>query len=127
RIFVVSELDAPLAGESLDRVAVISANIGRKRRLIGEQLLGRGQPGREIEPRAGEQDEGRERRPGQPANPQPLPPGIDTLVNALVEGDKVGKLRKLRKFPVGNGQTLELHSALRLAGSAWVGKLGLQS
>jgi hypothetical protein len=44
RIFVISELDATFAGESLDRIAVISANVGRKRRLISEQFLDEGRP-----------------------------------------------------------------------------------
>ena len=37
REFVIGQLDPALAGEGLDRIAVIAADVGRQRRLIGEQ------------------------------------------------------------------------------------------
>jgi len=57
REFVVRQLDAPLAGEGLYGVAVITANVGRQRRLIGKQLFRRRQPRRKIEPDGTEEDE----------------------------------------------------------------------
>ena len=50
REFLIGELDAPLAGEALDRLAVDVADIGRQHRLVGEQGFGRGQAAREQEP-----------------------------------------------------------------------------
>ena len=38
RIFVIGQLDPPFAGEGLDRVAVVAADVGRQRRLVGEQV-----------------------------------------------------------------------------------------
>ena len=49
RIFVIGQLDPPLAGEGLDRIAVIAADVGRQRRLVGEQLFGARQAGRETD------------------------------------------------------------------------------
>ena len=49
RIFVIGQLDPPLAGEGLDRIAVIAAHVGRQRRLVGEQLLRARQAGGEID------------------------------------------------------------------------------
>ncbi len=117
RIFVIGQLDPALAGEGLDRRAVIAADVGRQRRLVGEQRLRRRQAAREIDPHRGEQGEQRERRPRSTRRThRACPPRVDALVHPLVEGDEVGQR------PVGDVQALELHSAQ--ASSLFGGKRG---
>ena len=98
RIFVIGQLDAAFAGEGLDRVAVIAADVGRQRRLVGEQLLGCRQPGREEQPDDGEEQEGGAADPRRPPHPAVLEPRVDALMNPPVEADEIGQLQ------VGNGQ-----------------------
>ena len=111
RDLVVGQVDSALASEGLDRLAVVAADVGRQRRLIGEQLLGRGQARCKIEPHPGDQDEQRKSAPGQPAEPAARPQWVDALVHSPVEGDQV------RKLPGRGGQSVELHSRQRLAAS----------
>ena len=73
REFVIGELDAPLAGEGLDRIAVEVADVGRQRRLVGEQLLRAGQAGGETDPDRGEKQE-----TGKPTTPRGAPSGART-------------------------------------------------
>ena len=105
RIFVIGELDPPLAGEGLDRIAVIAADVGRQRRLVGEQLLRRsaGRWRKTARPRrrtgTGRAPIHARRRTQRRSNH-----GIDPLVDPLVEGDQIGERQ------VGNGQALETSS-----------------
>ena len=118
RDLVVGQIDAAFAGEGLDWSAVVTANVGRQRRLIGQQLLRRRQAGREIEPDRGEQGEHSEAAPGDEADPSPPPPRTQALAHPLVEGDEIGEL------PVGNVQTLELHSEAASSPFDWRRKAG---
>ena len=91
RIFVVGQLDPPFAGEGLHRHAVIAADVGRQRRLVGEQLL--------ATTAARSRNRSRSRRTArtarrtaqvEPAHPAALPPRIDPLVHPPLKATRSG-------------------------------------
>ena len=57
RKLIVGQLHAALAGEGLDRRAIEAADVGRQRRLIGEQGLRRRQTAGKIDPHRNQQSE----------------------------------------------------------------------
>ena len=93
RKFLIGELDAPLAGEGLHRLAVDVADIGRQHRLVGEQRLGRGQAAREDQPdarRKGSDSPQHRQRQAERRTQRPRRShGIEALANRPVEGDEV--------------------------------------
>ena len=92
RIFVIGQLDPPFAGEGLDRIAVIAADVGRQRRLIGQQLFRARQAGREIDEHQRHEQQAAAPPPRPPAHPFALEPWVDAPMDALVEGDEVGNV-----------------------------------
>ena len=92
RIFVIGQLDPPFAGEGLDRIAVVAAHVARQRRLIGKQFLRRRQPGGEKQPDRGKDGEAGRADPGQAPHPNAFEPRVDPRVDAMIEGDQIGKL-----------------------------------
>ena len=91
----IGQLDPPLAGEGLHRIAVIAADVGRQRRLIGEQLLRRRQAGGEEQPDRGEEQEAG-RAPPRPARrtQRRSNHGSSRAWTRCVEGDQVGQRRQ---------------------------------
>ncbi len=89
-IFVEIEFDPALAGIGANRVAVIAADVGRQRRLVGEQLLRARQAGREQQPEEDEADISGHPGPGEAARPATLEQGVETSPDALVQADQVG-------------------------------------
>jgi len=126
RIFLERQFDPPLAREAADRVAIITADIGRQRGLVGEQFLRARQAGRKIEIADGEENPERPRRPARPPHPTRGEIGGKAVMHPHGRAGEIGQpieKRERRSSDGGQADRGKLgHRTARLAANLAGGK-----
>jgi hypothetical protein len=82
----------PLTSEGLDRISVIASNVGWQRRLVSKQLIRAREAGREINENEAPKQDRACGTPGKAAYPFAFEPGVDALVDSLIERYEIGNL-----------------------------------